>query len=199
MKQFDDTIKKEKKFSYSSLSKTGKKVHSNAEKFIADYLDLHGMEYIKPSHASKGQYYRNYAFIPDFVVHDIVVEFFGIKGDADYERIKHLKKQNAHPNKDYIFLENLNQVGTILTKLKDKIGKKEQIELTCIFENIIKEDLKFKELIKNNWNDKIKNKLFEKFQGSKYKKELDDLHKEIFTKFMEFEGKQYLKELLKNN
>ena len=74
MKLIDDTKKKKKLYSKNLLSKTGKKMHSTREKEIADYLDRIGIPYERPTTASKGQYYKNHEFIPDFLIEGVVIE-----------------------------------------------------------------------------------------------------------------------------
>ncbi len=195
MKIIDDTRRRNKKYPFSRLSKSGKTVQSNSEQEIANYLDHHGIPYLKPKSAFKGQYYKNYGFVPDFLIDNVIIEFFGIKGDKNYDKTIDLKKQNKYPNKEYIFLYNINKIGSLCTRFKHLIGKNPQIDLNISFGIIDKEMDEFKNLLSKYYNDEVKEKILLCFNKECYY-ELKKAQREVFDNFMRNKGEKYLKALL---
>lgn len=194
MKLIDDTKKKRKNYSINRFSKTGRIVHSNPEEEIADYLDRNGIPYQRPTTAFKGQYYKNFKFIPDFIIDNVVIEYFGIKGNKKYDDTIKLKQQHKYPNKEYKFLFNINEIGSLCTRFKHLIGKNPQISLDSSFKDIIKEDEEFKSLLKY-YNNEIKNKMMSLF-NQECGNELKNARYTIFERFMQNKGKKHLHSLL---
>ena len=194
MSFIDNTKKKKKLYSINHLSRTGKKVHSATEEEIANYLDSNGIPYKKPTTAFRGQYYKNYRFVPDFLIDGVIVEYCGIKGNKNYDNTIELKKQNRYPNKEYVFLYDINKIGSLCTRFKYLIGKNPQINLDLSFAKIIKEEEEFKNLLQH-YNKEIGNKVMFLFY-KECSSELKEARYKIFDKFMRDQGKTYLHSLL---
>ena len=74
-------------------------------------MDRNGIPYQRPTTAFRGKYYKNYKFIPDFLIEGVVIEYCGIKGNKNYDKTIELKKQNRYPNREYIFYMTLKKLG----------------------------------------------------------------------------------------
>ena len=196
MKLLDDTKRKNKKFSKTHLSKSGKSVDSGGEVEVADYLDLHGIPYEKPKKAFKGQYYKNYCLCPDFIIDKVYVEYLGVKGDDAYNKNVELKKQNRYSDREYFFLDDIKKIGSLATRFKHLIGKNPQLKLTSIFNKIISDEEELKKSIEQYYNKEIGENIIKKF-NEEYKGELIKLRKELFEKFMKNKGSEFLYSLLK--
>ncbi len=84
----------------------GEFVKSYGEKLIANFLFEHGIPYkYEKNHRWNGVNYR-----PDFTVYsnegkNLVIEYFGLQGDPDYDKMSQEKRQYWLGQNQYIFLE----------------------------------------------------------------------------------------------
>ena len=74
------------------------------------------------------------------------------------------------------------------------IGKNPQVSLDFSFENIIKDEEEFKNLLQY-YNKEIDKKVMLLF-NKEYSTELKEIYNKIFNKFMQVKGKKYLHMLL---
>ncbi|MDR2165364.1 MAG: UvrD-helicase domain-containing protein [Zoogloeaceae bacterium] len=128
----------------SSLSLGGDPVKSGGEKRIADFLFEHGGLHPKghEGHTAAFTYRHEYPFEmdgrpyrPDFTVFfpkkqekktGIVIEYFGMAGDPDYDADAEKKREYWRNRKDYIFIELSRKdiaSGGFREKLKDVLRK----------------------------------------------------------------------------
>jgi DNA helicase-4 len=82
----------------------GKEVKSKPEKRIADFLFEHGIPY---SYEMPFTVYDGNIIRPDFYLkaHKLVIEYYGLRGDSDYERIISYKRRYWSKRKDITVIE----------------------------------------------------------------------------------------------
>lgn len=103
----------------------GKYYKSNGEKRLADFLFEHDIPYIY----EKNFWWGGLNYRPDFTIplhkqalKGIVIEYFGITGDAEYDKLTRMK-QNFWKNKsDYKFIEIFPGQADFIEILKQTVG-----------------------------------------------------------------------------
>ena len=121
----------------------GKRVKSYGEKIIANFLFEHDIRY---------KYERNYwwddiNYRPDFTIFKtsksgVIIEYFGLKGEAGYDEMSEDKRKYWHNNKDWTLIELVpdditrDGINSFLTSLKSRL-KKQGIRCTRLSEDEI--------------------------------------------------------------
>ncbi len=84
----------------------GKAIKSFGEKLIADFLFEHDVRYwYEPNRKWNGRNYRPDFLIPTGSGQGVVVEYFGLAGDPDYDRMSNEKRAYWEQQKGYSLLE----------------------------------------------------------------------------------------------
>lgn len=108
-------------------SKCGHTCHSIRELEICNYLLHRGIHHAKPKSARKGEYYRGHRFVPDWVIDGVVVEYFGLKGEEDYDKKSKIKRKSKLRNKEYIFIEPGDDWKSILSERFGNLKTKQSV------------------------------------------------------------------------
>lgn len=105
----------------------GKSYKSKGEKKIADYLFEHNIPYYYEFNFKWDS--RNYK--PDFTIPSrnsdkkgIIIEYFGIEGDEEYNALTYKKKKFWTSRRDYIFIELYPEHAKTFTSIDQSLGER---------------------------------------------------------------------------
>ena len=92
--------------SLPNVSLRGEHVKSFGEKAIANFLFEHGIPY----NYEQNHHWDGFNYKPDFTIHlggnkKVIIEYFGMQGDPDYDKQSQKKRAYWKGKPDYIFLE----------------------------------------------------------------------------------------------
>jgi DNA helicase IV len=119
----EDMLKYRRSLPYIGLD--GKYYKSMGEKRIADYL----FEYDIPYHYEYNFFWNGLNYRPDFTIklinpyiRGIVIEYFGLVGDPDYDKESRLKIEYWSNRKDYAFIDIYPQDGYNYEKIRNTLS-----------------------------------------------------------------------------
>lgn len=106
---------------YKCKAQDGHSCNSLAEKTIDDWLYKHGIEHEKePKYPGRGN------FRGDWRVGDYFIEYWGLKGDKDYDNKIYLKREIAKENKIKLIEINPNDINKLAQKLNILLKKENE-------------------------------------------------------------------------